>query len=182
MALENRGEFADFLQRVLTSEAKQICEVRLRSDRTSLPVLVEGIAAQDWQGPARLCRAAVIDMTQEKHRQRIGGSQCRLASGNRRPQSAEETVRRAKEEWEQTFDTVPDFVAVLDEQYRIVRHNRPMAQRLGITPSSAWGCAATRPSTARTSRPTSAPTRGPAKITGNIPPRCMSRRWAGISW
>ncbi|MGO8688167.1 MAG: ATP-binding protein [Thermoguttaceae bacterium] len=139
VALENRGEFADFLQRVLTSEAKQICEVRLRSDRTSLPVLVEGIAAQDWQGPARLCRAAVIDMTQEERANELAAANAALQAEIAARKQAEETVRRAKEEWEQTFDTVPDFVAVLDEQYRIVRANRPMAQRLGITPEQCVG-------------------------------------------
>ena len=48
-------------------------------------------------------------------------------------------MRQAKEEWEQTFDTVPDFVAILDDQHRIVRANRPMAERLGVTPEQCVG-------------------------------------------
>ena len=52
---------------------------------------------------------------------------------------AEETLRQAKEEWEQTFNTVPDFVAILDDQHRIVRANRPMAERLGVTPEQCVG-------------------------------------------
>lgn len=44
---------------------------------------------------------------------------------------AEEALRRAKEEWERTFDAVPDLIAILDREQRIVRANRAMTQRLG---------------------------------------------------
>ena len=43
---------------------------------------------------------------------------------------AEEALRRAKEEWERTFDTVPDLIAILDREHRMVRANRAMTQRL----------------------------------------------------
>ncbi len=52
---------------------------------------------------------------------------------------AEEATLRAKEEWEQTFDTVPDLVAILDDQHRIVRVNRAMADRLGLAPEQCIG-------------------------------------------
>ncbi len=52
---------------------------------------------------------------------------------------AEEAIRRAKEEWERTFDTVPDLLAILDDQYRITRLNRAMADRLGMRPAQAIG-------------------------------------------
>ncbi len=52
---------------------------------------------------------------------------------------AEEALRHAKEEWEQTFNTVPDLVAILDDQHRIVRVNRAMADRLGITSDQCVG-------------------------------------------
>ncbi len=45
---------------------------------------------------------------------------------------AEEQVRLAKEEWEQTFDAVPDIVAVIDNQHVIRRANLALAARLGI--------------------------------------------------
>ena len=53
--------------------------------------------------------------------------------------TAEEAVLRAKEEWEQTFDSVPDLIAVLDENHRVVRANRPMAEHLGVTPEECVG-------------------------------------------
>ena len=44
----------------------------------------------------------------------------------------EEAIKRAKQEWEQTFDTIPDLIMIVDDQYRIVRANRSMADKVGI--------------------------------------------------
>ena len=53
--------------------------------------------------------------------------------------NAEEAILRAKEEWERTFDSVPDLIAILDEQHRVVRANRAMAEHLGLTPGQCVG-------------------------------------------
>jgi PAS domain S-box-containing protein len=47
---------------------------------------------------------------------------------------AEQAVLQAKEDWERTFDAVPDLIAILDTDYRIVRVNKAMASRLGVPP------------------------------------------------
>ena len=52
---------------------------------------------------------------------------------------AEEAIARAKEEWERTFNSVPDLIAVLDGNHRIMRVNRAMAERLGTTPQACIG-------------------------------------------
>ena len=52
---------------------------------------------------------------------------------------AEGDIRRAKEEWERTFDSVPDLIAILDEHHRVVRANQAMARRLGTTPQQCVG-------------------------------------------
>ncbi len=52
---------------------------------------------------------------------------------------AEEALVRAKEEWERTFDSVPELIAILDKQCRIVRMNRAMAERLGRKPGECAG-------------------------------------------
>jgi PAS domain S-box-containing protein len=44
----------------------------------------------------------------------------------------QEQIRRAKEEWELTFDTVPDPVMLLDDQYRIRYANRATATLAGV--------------------------------------------------
>ncbi len=44
---------------------------------------------------------------------------------------AEAELVRAKEDWERTFDAVPDLIMLLDKNHRILRVNRAMAERLG---------------------------------------------------
>jgi PAS domain S-box-containing protein len=52
---------------------------------------------------------------------------------------AEQAILRAKEEWERTFNTVPDLLAILDNHHRLVRVNKAMADRLGLTPEQCIG-------------------------------------------
>lgn len=47
--------------------------------------------------------------------------------------------QEAKEEWERTFDTMPDLIAILDEGNCIVRINKSMADRLAISKDEAAG-------------------------------------------
>jgi len=68
--------------------------------------------------PAGL-RGIVLDMTEQK--------------------KAEEELARAKQDWERTFDAVPDLVAIIDLDYHIVRANRAMAERLGTTEKECIG-------------------------------------------
>jgi PAS domain S-box-containing protein len=51
----------------------------------------------------------------------------------------EEAIIRAKEEWERTFDTVPDLIAILDKEHRVVRINKAMAKRLRLKPDQCIG-------------------------------------------
>jgi PAS domain S-box-containing protein len=45
----------------------------------------------------------------------------------------------AKSEWERTFNAVPDMIAIIDNNYRILRVNKSMADRYGIKPDEATG-------------------------------------------
>jgi PAS domain S-box-containing protein len=45
---------------------------------------------------------------------------------------ADEQIKLAKEEWEQTFDAMPDIVAVIDVKHVIRRANKALANRLGL--------------------------------------------------
>ena len=73
----------------------------------------------DARGEVSGCAVAIVDVTSQVESQRA--------------------IERAKKEWERTFDAVPDLVAVLDDQYRIVRANRAMAERLATTPADCIG-------------------------------------------
>ncbi len=52
---------------------------------------------------------------------------------------AEEAIIRAKNEWEETFDAVPDLITILDNNYRILRTNKAMAKRLGVNVKETKG-------------------------------------------
>ena len=52
---------------------------------------------------------------------------------------AELELSRAKNDWERTFDSVPDLIAILDNSFKIVRANRAMALKLGASPEQAIG-------------------------------------------
>jgi PAS domain S-box-containing protein len=51
----------------------------------------------------------------------------------------EKALVQAKEEWENTFNGVPDLIAVIGKDHRILRVNKAMAHSLGISPEQAIG-------------------------------------------
>ena len=48
-------------------------------------------------------------------------------------------ITKAKQEWEQTFDAVPDLITILDMEHRILRANKTVADRLGYSPQELVG-------------------------------------------
>jgi PAS domain S-box-containing protein len=52
---------------------------------------------------------------------------------------SEMAVFQAKDDWERTFEAVPDAIVLLDLEYRIVRANKAMAKKLGKTPEECVG-------------------------------------------
>ena len=52
---------------------------------------------------------------------------------------AEAQILRSRDEWVRTFDAVPDLIMILDNEHRIVRVNRAMADRLGCRPEDLVG-------------------------------------------
>lgn len=92
------------------------------SDET-IGVQAVQLGAQDYlvkgQADSRLLRRALVYAIERK--------------------KAEDALLRAKEEWELTFNSVPDLIAILDNQHRIVRVNKAMAARLGMKPEQCAG-------------------------------------------
>ena len=62
-----------------------------------------------------------------------------LHAWRRREFLAREHEQNAKAEWEQTFNSVPDLIVLLDQQHRVMRANRAMAERLGLTVDQCRG-------------------------------------------
>ena len=51
----------------------------------------------------------------------------------------QKTIEKAKHEWERTFDAVPDLIAIIDKNHRIIRANRSMAAALNMAPRMCIG-------------------------------------------
>ena len=45
---------------------------------------------------------------------------------------AEKSLVNAKEEWEKTFDTIPDLILVIDNEHKILKANRALAEKTGM--------------------------------------------------
>ena len=52
---------------------------------------------------------------------------------------AEAAIIQAKEEWERTFDAVPDAIFILDREHRVLRMNKAMAELLAKPPEEVIG-------------------------------------------
>jgi len=48
-------------------------------------------------------------------------------------------ILHAKKEWEDTVDSIPDFIALLDREHRLVRVNKPLARAVGMQPKEIIG-------------------------------------------
>jgi PAS domain S-box-containing protein len=105
---------------VKTTERSRCLELdMLRKDGSPITVSLDFTRVRDELTGSRLVLGILRDVTEKRR--------------------IEKAIERAKREWEHTFDAVPDLVAILDEEYRIVRLNKPMADRLGLDIRSAVG-------------------------------------------
>gem|GEM_PF-756211 len=52
---------------------------------------------------------------------------------------AEHAIYQAKEDWERTFDAIPDLIAIIDSDHKIRRANLAMAERMGKSPDQCIG-------------------------------------------
>ena len=52
---------------------------------------------------------------------------------------AQERILQAKNEWERTFDAVPDLIMILDNDYRVLRTNKTLLDNLNVTAGEIIG-------------------------------------------
>ena len=112
VAMEDRAAFADFCKRMLTSDAKQTCNIKLLSEGQPVHLLVEGMAAHDRQGHETLCRAVVINITDYKR--------------------DVESLNESEAKLRTIFQILPAGISILDEHRNIVDCNPELERVLGI--------------------------------------------------
>jgi len=105
---------------------------KLNSDQASAPLRQHRLVALDGQ-------AIEVESTEAAFRQEGRIIVQSIAQDITERKRSEEAILRAKEEWERTFDAVPDLIFILDKNYRIARLNLSMAERLGLRPKEAIG-------------------------------------------
>jgi diguanylate cyclase (GGDEF)-like protein/PAS domain S-box-containing protein len=116
---EDRDRLLDSIRRRTTGEidfAHHEFHIR-RKDGSIRIVEVFSSRALHHGRPAAL--GTIIDVTERKH--------------------SEEKLFQVTERWERTFDAVPDLIAIIDNDFRIVQANKAMADRLGVTPAECAG-------------------------------------------
>ena len=118
VALEYRARFAEFATRVLASDAKQTCEVKILQDAQVVDVLIEGIAAQGGQGQSPLCRTAVIDLSQQKRADELATANQALQSEIAAHRQTEEELQRAKVAAEEANVAKGQFLANMSHELR----------------------------------------------------------------
>jgi PAS domain S-box-containing protein len=52
---------------------------------------------------------------------------------------AKESIKIPKQQWEQTFDAVPDLIAIIDTEFRVLRANRAVSKKFNIAIDQCTG-------------------------------------------
>lgn len=104
----------------------------------------EAIAGKDYDIEHRIIAGGVVKWVREKAFLEFDEKGAILAGVGitqdiTKYKQAEELVRRSKEEWERTFDSVPDMIAILDNKHKIIRANKAMANALSLSPEKCTG-------------------------------------------
>lgn len=113
IAEEDRQSVDQAVEKALQEKSDYAVELRVMlHDGPVRWILCKGHAFYDPQGKPQRMAGIALDITQRK--------------------KTEAALLRAKEEWERTFNSVPDLIAILDEECRIVRVNEALAQRVHL--------------------------------------------------
>jgi len=88
-----------------------------------------------------LATAAAVATSSVLHRWRRREFRAREREHKARAEAQRQLAerQRSEQDWERTFNSVPDLIAMLDKRHRIKRVNRAMAQRLGREPQECVG-------------------------------------------
>ena len=114
---ENRDPALERFRAIPEGEWTGSEEIHLRKDGAVFPVdLHAGLLTLDGH---RYVFSVVHDITDTKQ--------------------VQDEILRARDEWEYTFNAVPDLISIIDDRFRVVRANRAMAERLGMGQDAVIG-------------------------------------------
>ena len=106
-------------QRVLSGEVLDGIEyTAIRKDGTAFPALLSASPVVHENNITGI-RGIAIDITERKR--------------------AEDEIKKSAQEWKRTFDSITAPIIILDTHHKILKANKAMADKLGVTPSMAVG-------------------------------------------
>jgi len=111
-----RERFPRFLA---AGETRGVQFEMVRKDGSQIAVEFDGKIGYDEYGHFRQTHCVGRDITEQRR--------------------AQQAIARAKEDWERTFDAVPDLIMLLDNNHRVTRVNRAQAERLNVTAGDCIG-------------------------------------------
>jgi DNA-binding response OmpR family regulator len=135
----------------------EVC-ARLKADPLTRDIPIIFLSAlDDSEGKVRAFEAGAVDyVTKPFHAEEVlarirthlalQGAQKQLKAQNLQLQSEvydrsspEKTSSEAKDEWDRTFDALPDLICIFDQDFRVLRLNRALAHRLKRKPQDCIG-------------------------------------------
>ena len=117
---ESQNTFYLFKNNILESKSKHTCEVKLiKKDKSEFSVLLECSPQMDKVGNISEIRIAVTDITE-----RI---------------KTENEIKTLAEEWKNTFNSIKDFVFILDNEHNFIRVNKSFCNSLKCGPEDIIG-------------------------------------------
>ncbi len=104
----SRSVFNTFFEKLLSDEGLAFCELHFeKKEGKNVCVHME---ATCFEG-SHECRAVLIDITERKQ--------------------AEEALRAAGQQWQDTFDAIGDSISLINLEWRVIKHNRATQALLG---------------------------------------------------
>jgi PAS domain S-box-containing protein len=112
----------------------------LKKSEKSLTAAKEGLEIQVNERTAELRRSQEeLESRVHERTAELEQAKATLEREIAERKQAEEELRRAHDQWERTFEAVPDLVFILDDAHRIVRANKAVADRLACAPGDLVG-------------------------------------------
>jgi PAS domain S-box-containing protein len=132
VAPQHRATFADFCHRVSVADTKQTCQLTILKAGQTVDVLVEDIAAQDGQAHERLCRAAVIDISQQKRADELAAANRALQSEIVARKQADNALQTALHRFYVVLSSMYSAVLLVTDAGQVEFANQALCDQFGL--------------------------------------------------